>query len=174
MKSTTLSNCSIEIDKNAQSSEIEIDHLVKLLDLLLQLLTMNARHVHSTCSVLDLLLQHRVLGRDYFGDFLKVLNDYSGFSVCCTKLRDMTRSRTKRVLPAPFIILIFCIFLCLSWTCSCVFVSLCLVFVFEPAVVSSTSRAASAWSWDSPQSPRTLQVSPASIYFLFTTKSIFT
>ena len=114
MKSTTLSNCSIEIDKNAQSSEIEIDHLVKLLDLLLQLLTMNARHVHSTCSVLDLLLQHRVLGRDYFGDFLKVLNDYSGFSVCCTKLRDMTRSRTKRVLPAPFIILIFCIFLCLS------------------------------------------------------------
>ena len=114
MKSTTLSNCSIEIDKNAQSSEIEIDHLVKLLDLLLQLLTMNARHVHSTRSVLDLFLQHRVVGRDYFGDFLKVLNDYSGFSVCCTKLRDMTRSRTKRVLPAPFIILIFCIFLCLS------------------------------------------------------------
>ena len=87
MKSTTLSNCSIEIDKNAQSSEIEIDHLVKLLDLLLQLLTMNARQVHSARSVFDLLLQRRVVGRNYFGEFLKVLNVYSGFSVCCTKTK---------------------------------------------------------------------------------------
>ena len=87
MKSTTLSNCSIEIDQNAQTSKMEIDHLVKLLDLLLQLLTMNARQVHSTRSVFDLFLQHRVLGRDYFGEFLKVLNFYSGFSVCCTKTK---------------------------------------------------------------------------------------
>ena len=79
-KLTTLPNCSIEKDK------IEIDHLVKLLDLLLQLLTMNARQVHSTRSVFDLFLQHMV-GRDYFGEFLKVLNVHSGFSVCCTKTK---------------------------------------------------------------------------------------
>ena len=78
-------NCLIKIDKNAQTSKIKIDHLVKLLDFLLQLLTMNARQVHSARSVFDLLLQRRVVGRNYFGEFLKVLNVRSGFSVCCTQ-----------------------------------------------------------------------------------------